>query len=112
MRVGDWKILATLDKPAAARGNDLTEQTERDFKEATLQDFMLFNLRLDIGEQHDLAATESAKLVELKELLKAKYAEVQSESPMWPAWKFTGAEGKKIEWPDYVKRKKTAPKKP
>jgi len=112
MRVGEWKILAALDKPSAARGMDITEQTERDFKEAKLQDFMLFDLSKDLGETHDLAAAEPAKLAELRELLQAKYAEVKKESPVWPAWKFTGAEGKKIEWPDYVKGKKAAPKKP
>ena len=112
MRVGDWKILATLDKPAAERGNDITEQSERDFKQATLKDFMLFNLSTDIGEKNDLAATEPAKLAELKTLLQSKYTEVQRESPTWPTWTFTGAEGKKIEWPDYVKQKKAAPKKP
>ena len=112
MRVGDWKILASLDKVPSPRNNDITEQTEHDFKVATLKDFMLFNLSTDIGEKNDLAATEPAKLTELKTLLQTKYAEVQAESPTWPAWKFTGAEGKKIEWPDYVKQKKAAPKKP
>ena len=73
---------------------------------------MLFNLKTDIGETHDLAAAEPVKLAELKPLLQAKYAEVQKESPIWPAWKFTGAEVKKIVWPDYVKNKKTAPRKP
>ena len=111
MRVGDWKILAALDRPPPARGNDITDETERDFKEAGLKDFMLFNLGKDISEKNDLAATEPAKLAELKTLLEAKYVEVQNESPMWPAWKFTGTEGKKIEWPDYVKNKKAAPKK-
>jgi hypothetical protein len=48
------------------------EQTEHDFKEAKLQDFMLFNLKTDIGETHDLAAAEPAKLAELKPLLQAK----------------------------------------
>ena len=112
MRIDDWKILATLDKTPPERGNDITEQSERDFKEALLKDFMLFNLRNDIGEKNDLAGTEPAKLAEMKTLLEAKYAEVQAASPMWPAWKFTGSEGKKIEWPDYVKNKKAAPKKP
>ncbi len=112
MRVGDWKILASLDKVPSPRNNDITEQSERDFKEATLKDFMLFNLSTDIGEKNDLAATEPAKLAELKAQLQTKYAEVQTEAPTWPAWKFTGAEGKKIEWPDYVKQKKAAPKKP
>lgn len=112
MRVGDWKILAAVDRPPPDRGNDITEQSERDFKEAKLSGFMLFNLRADIGEKNDLAASESEKLAELKGTLESKYAEVVAECPIWPAWKFTGAEGKKIEWPDYVKKKKAAPKKP
>lgn len=109
LRHGDWKILAALDRPPPDRGNDITAQTERDFKEARLQAFMLYDLSSDVGEKNDLAASEPAKLTELKDLLEAKYAEVVAESPMWPEWKFTGSEGKKIEWPDYVKKKKAAP---
>lgn len=108
MRIGDWKILAALDKTPADRSNDITEQAERDFKAATLQDFMLFNLRTDIAEKNDLAASEPTKLAEMKALLETKYAEVKAESPTWPAWTFTGSEGKKIEWPEYVKKKKAA----
>ncbi len=107
MRVGDWKILATLDKPPASRNNDLTEEEERDFKEAKLAEFSLYNLRDDIGETRDLAAREPAKLAELKSLLERKYHEVRAESPTWPAWNFTNAEGKRIEWPDYIKNKAT-----
>ena len=57
MRVGDWKILATLDKNPPAPSNDITEQDERDFKEAELAEFSLYNLRDDIGETTDLAAS-------------------------------------------------------
>ena len=111
MRVGDWKLLATLDQ-TSEKGNDLTAEGQRDFKEAKLDQFMLFNLRNDIAETKDLAADEPAKLAELKTLLEAKYAEVRDESPIWPDWKFSGAEGKKIVWPDYVKKPKPAsPKK-
>lgn len=111
LRVGPWKILATLDKAPAEKGNNITEQTERDFKEAALTGFMLYNLDTDIAEKNDLAASQPAKLAELKALLEAKYADVRGESPIWPAWQFTGSEGKKIEWPDYVKKKKAAAKK-
>lgn len=111
LRVGDWKILATLDKNVALRGNDITEEDERVFKEAGLAAFSLYNLRTDIGEKTDLAAKETAKLAELKALLQAKYQEVRAESPVWPAWKFTGAEGRKIEWPDYWKKRQAAKKK-
>jgi arylsulfatase A len=105
MRVGDWKILATLDKPSPPRGNDLTEEEERDFKEARLADFSLYNLRQDVGETRDLAGEQPQKLAELKEQLERKYAQVVAEAPTWPAWKFTNAEGQRIEWPDYIKNR-------
>jgi arylsulfatase A len=111
LRAGDWKILATLDKNLSLRSNDITEEDERVFKEAELAAFSLYNLRDDIGEKSDLAAKEPAKLAELKALLLVKYREVRAESPTWPAWKFTGAEGKKIEWPDYWKKRQAAKKK-
>ncbi|MBI5394664.1 MAG: sulfatase-like hydrolase/transferase [Verrucomicrobia bacterium] len=110
LRAGDWKLLATLDKNLTARSNDITEEDERLFKEAEPAAFSLYNLRDDIGETTDLAAKEPAKLAELKALLLAKYREVRAESPTWPAWQFTGAEGKRIEWPDYWKKRQGAKK--
>lgn len=104
MRIGDWKILATLDQ-VPARGNDITEENERAFKRARPERYFLYNLGNDIAETTDLAESDPAKLTEMKELLDAKYREVRDASPSWPAWKFTGAEGKKIVWPDYVKSK-------
>lgn len=85
MRVGDWKILATLDKPAPA-GTAITEKTESDFKSAQLTNFELYNLKDDIGESKELAPTSAAKLNELRTLLAAKYQEVRAESPTWPNW--------------------------
>ena len=41
----------------------------------------------------------------MKALLSASIDEVRDESPTWPAWKFTNAEGKRIEWPDYIKNR-------
>jgi arylsulfatase A len=85
MRVGDWKILATLDKPAAA-GTVINEQTEADFKSAEFAKLELYNLRDDIAESRDLASSQPAKLNELRTLVAAKYQEVRAESPVWPAW--------------------------
>lgn len=104
MRMGDWKILATLDKPAPARGNEITEETERDFKTAEMVKFELYNLHMDIGETTDLAAKQPDKFAEMKTALQKKYHEVREESPNWPAWKFTGVEGKRIVWPDDAKK--------
>ena len=106
MRIGDWKILAALDKTPPAKGNSITEESEKDFKTAEMTKFWLYNLREDISEKNDLAALETVKLEEMRAQLTAKYHEVRDESPKWPAWEFTGAEGKRIVWPDYVKKPK------
>jgi arylsulfatase A len=111
MRVGDWKILATLDKNLKWNVNDITDEDERIFKEAEPAHFSLYNLRNDIAEKNDLCTKEPVKLAELKTLLLAKYREVRAESPTWPAWQFTDAEGKRIEWPDYWLKKRAAKKK-
>jgi len=110
MRIGDWKILARLDHPAEPRGNDLTEEGQRDFKRAQLIGFELYNLKNDVGESTDLSAAEPEKLKQMTHLLTTKYEEVRAESPIWPTWKFTGSEGKKIVWPDYVLKAKGAAK--
>ncbi len=61
MRIGDWKILATLDKNPPPRGNDITETTEQDFKTAELAGFELYNLKDDIAEKTNLAAEGTGK---------------------------------------------------
>jgi len=94
MRLGDWKILATLDKPGP-RGVAITAETEADFKSAELTEFQLYNLREDIGERDDLAKSQPAKLDEMRKLLAAKYQEVRAESPTWPAWQPPMGPGKK-----------------
>jgi arylsulfatase A len=111
VRGGDWKLLARLDKLPPRRGNDLTDEDEQAFKTAEPVSFALYNLRTDIGETQDLAAAEPEKLAELKALLVKTYHAVRGESPVWPAWKFDGREGKRIEWPDYVKNRAQGAKK-
>jgi arylsulfatase A len=106
MREGDWKILATLDKPAPERSSDITQETEHDFKTAEMVKFELYNLRNDIGETKDLSTQEAVRLAQMKAILEKKYHEVREEAPTWPAWKNPGTEGKRIVWPDYVKKPK------
>ena len=106
VRVGDWKLLAALDKNPEARDNNITEQSEHDFKTAEPTTFELYNLKSDLAETTNLIDKEPAKFAELKAVLLRKYHEVRDESPTWPAWKFTGAEGKKIIWEDTANGKK------
>jgi arylsulfatase A len=62
MRQGDWKILAD---------NAMTQ-------------FELYNVRQDIGEQHNLAATEPQRLERMKKTLAKLHAEIDAEGPEWP----------------------------
>ena len=86
MRVGDWKILGHLDRPAATLRGDIRPEDQDAIKHARLVRFELYNLKEDIGEQHDLASTRPDKLAELKAKLVALYREIQRETPTWPAW--------------------------
>ena len=103
LRIGPWKLAASLDPPAPV-GNDITEESERLFKESQLSRFSLYNLQQDIQESRDLAASEPQLLVEVKPLLEEKYHAVQAEAPTWPAWKYVDTEGTRIVWPDYVNK--------
>jgi arylsulfatase len=94
LRDGDWKIVATLDKPPQ-RGVAITPEVEAEFKAAQLQDFQLYNLREDVGETRDLAASQPEKLRQMKAQLAAKYQEVRDESPVWPTWQPPAPPGKK-----------------
>ncbi len=106
LRLGDWKLLASLDRLQEPRNNSLTAAMQEDFKKAELTGFELYDLKNDLGETRNLASQEPARLAELQALMRAQYLEVRAESPIWPDWQFTGAEGRRIVWPDYVKKKK------
>ena len=77
MRDGDWKLLANAD----------------------LSKFELYNLRSDLAEKSDLAASEPAKLADLTAKLRQLHASVKSESPTWPIGPGTGGPNTKKETP-------------
>ncbi len=110
LRAGEWKLLASLDRLQEPRNNSLTAAMQEDFKKAELTGFELYHLKNDLAETRNLAESEPAKIAELLSLMRAQYHEVRAESPVWPEWQFTGAEGKRIVWPDYVTKRKKAAK--
>ncbi len=106
MRSGDWKILAHLDQPDLPVTADIVPDEMRMLKTASLARFELYNLRDDLGETRDLAEREPQQLARLADQLRSMYAEVQAESPVWPAWKWPRYEAQRIEWPPYRNRPK------
>ena len=108
MREGDWKILATLDGPQLRPGSDITDEATEAIKTARLQRFELYNLRDDVGETTDLASREPKRLEAMVAKLQKMYAQVQEETPRWPAWKSPRIESQLIQWPNYSQRKPAA----
>lgn len=110
MRVGDWKILATLTGPEGRPGADINAGEQQAMKTAELDTFELYDLKHDIGETTDRASQEPEKLKEMTAALRKMYREVRDESPLWPEWEFNRYEAQRIEWPPY-RAKAPAPKK-
>jgi arylsulfatase A len=103
MRDGDWKILARLTGPETKPGGDIRAADQRALKMAEVTGFELYNLRDDIGEKRDLAASEPERLKQMLAKLGPMYREVRDESPTWPEWEFARYEAGRIEWPTYRK---------
>lgn len=110
MRVGDWKLLAHLAQADPAKRNHITAADQRALKTAELAVFELYNLRNDIGEQHDLAEQQPQRVAAMVAQMKSLYHEVRDECPVWPEWTFANYDGPRIEWPPYGKPRAGAPK--
>ncbi len=106
MRRGDWKIVATLSVPQIKPYGDIRAADQQSHKTAELDTFELYNLAADIGETKDLLADEPARFESMAAKLRKMYREVRDDAPVWPAWKFPGYEGRRIEWPSYWRKKK------
>jgi len=106
MRVGDWKLLATLDIPDLKPSADLLPEEMRAIKTAELATFELYNLKTDVGESRDLANSEPERLAQLSAQMKSMYHEVREESPVWEPWTWPRYESERIQWPEYWKRPK------
>ena len=108
MRIGDWKILATLKGLPEKKTVDIKPGEMKALKSAELDTFELYNLREDIGETNDLAQEKPEKLKEMVAKLRPLYLEIREETPTWPVWIRAEHEVTPIpiEWPDYSKRGK------
>ncbi len=83
MRDGDWKIVALWDGPEKPLGNNVNPASMKLIKTAKLTTFELYNLREDMAERNNLAASEPERLKRMSEMLVKKFVEVQKEGPTW-----------------------------
>jgi len=96
MRDGDWKIVAALDLPKATPHDHINFVNQKDYKQAEIKSFELYNITEDIGETTNLADSEPQRFAALKKKLEQFYHEVRDESPVWPEWEWPRLEGQRI----------------
>jgi arylsulfatase A len=101
IRMGDWKLSAELAGPAPRQRGNIDPDDQQAIKTAKLGKMELYNLKNDIAETTDMKSAEPRRFEQMRNLLTAKYREVQAESPTWPAWEFARYESQRIEWPSY-----------
>lgn len=109
MRDGDWKILARLTETPTGKRTTIDDTTNRILKTARPAGFELYNLKTDVGEQHDLTTAEPAKLAELQAKLLERFLDVQAETPTWPHFEDPGYEAPRIARPAYTAKPLPAP---
>ncbi len=112
IRVGDWKLAATLNAPVVRDRGGIHPIDQQTIKTARLGEMALYHLQDDVGETNDLREREPARFAEMRQTLQAKYREVQAESPTWPAWDFPRYEGQRIVWPPYRGSRRVPPRAP
>ena len=83
MRHGPWKVLARLNSGQFPRYENLTSLRLAEARDAELTDFEIYNLADDPGETRNLAGRGLANDADLKELLKAEYHSLASDSFAW-----------------------------
>ncbi len=98
LRDGDWKLLAHLDGPPIRPFGDIRPEDQQAIKTQTIGRLELYNLKNDIGETRDLASAQPQRLARMSQVLKRLFAEVQKETPTWPAWTWPHYEGQRIAW--------------
>jgi len=79
-------------------------------KTVELTGFELYNLKTDIGEQHDARKVQPQIFRRLRKQMEQIYHEVRQEGPVWPAWKFARYEAERIQWPAYWRERNSTKK--
>jgi len=85
MRDGDWKIMATLKNDTTMLPNirNIYDGNEALIKQASLDDFVMYNLKEDVTESQDLSTTYPEVFEKMKLKLKSEYKSLVDSSFVW-----------------------------
>ena len=82
MRIGDYMLLGSWEQEQLPSGTVQKGDMEI-LKGRKLVSFELYNLKDEIGQQHNLAEKEPRRLAEMRDKLVKYYTEVQNQMPAW-----------------------------
>lgn len=83
MRIGDWMILGHRSAGPNTPGRNVDAASMAVIAAEELTEFELYNLKSDLAQQHNLAATEAQRLQEMRKTLVARHREVREEGVKW-----------------------------
>jgi len=83
LREGDWTIVGDVEDPMPQRTHWMAHRDMSFIKNAKLSRFELYNVRNDIGQRNDLAASEPDRLERMKRIVIELHEEVVAEGPTW-----------------------------
>jgi arylsulfatase A len=83
MRLGDFTLLARRASPTNVEPGIVSATTMPIIKSETLGGFELYDVKNDIGQKHDLAASKSDFVSKHAPELVKKHREVRDEGPTW-----------------------------
>ncbi len=104
MRIGPWKLLATLRGYPFRPGGNVLAEVQHAIKTVQLDRFELYNLAHDMGEQSEQSQQDPDRFRRMRRTLAAMYHEVQSESLIWPAWTWPQRESRQIR--EYIEQRR------
>lgn len=85
MREGDWMLIGYLEKPGYKFAHSLQAQDLPYIYTSKFERVELYNLREDIGQQHDVSKMNPERVERMKAAMNALHQNMLSEKP---AWKF------------------------
>jgi arylsulfatase A len=87
MRIGDWKLYATITGPQIGPSGDILQEDLDSLNKAQLDSFELYHLGKDRQETKDLASAEKERVAGMAGSMRKLFRDVSTESPRWPIWR-------------------------
>lgn len=83
MRMGDYVLIGHSDDEDRKKSHSMSAEDMPMVKSSKLVSFELYNIKNDLGQEKNIAATYPEKLAELRTIMLALHHDAISEGPFW-----------------------------